>query len=207
MLLIFSHSGNNVYLFPSALYWFSIPLAFFLALLPRFLMKAIKSYYWPSDIDILKEIRRSHPDLDFQHHPLLGGRNKRQDTTSLRESRPSSRAASRAAIYPLQALGHTGDMEAAGRSVTDMSLGGLQSTHRGFDFASEEGGVHMRRIQSNLSDRRMRTMDPDEQRSDPRETVSRHRSLSLFPSLRRSVRRKMRSQNSKPPKSPPEPPA
>lgn len=35
-----------------------------------------------------------------------------------------------------------------------MSLGGEQTTNRGFNFASEEGGVHLRRIQSNLSDRR-----------------------------------------------------
>lgn len=35
-------------------------------------------------------------------------------------------------------------------SRTDMSTG-LRSTHRGFDFAAEEGGAAMRRLQSNLS--------------------------------------------------------
>jgi len=38
-------------------------------------------------------------------------------------------------------------------SRTDMSTG-QRSVHRGFDFATEEGGVAMRRIQTNLSERR-----------------------------------------------------
>ncbi|KAG8217698.1 hypothetical protein J3R82DRAFT_5854 [Butyriboletus roseoflavus] len=38
-------------------------------------------------------------------------------------------------------------------SRTDMSTG-VRSVHRGFDFATEEGGVAMRRMQSNLSERR-----------------------------------------------------
>ncbi len=31
---------------------------------------------------------------------------------------------------------------------------GIRSVHRGFDFATEENGVAMRRMQSNLSERR-----------------------------------------------------
>jgi hypothetical protein len=64
---------------------------------------------------------------------------------SAADSDPSSRAPSRSHNYPLQALGNRGSMEVAGRSIIDMNLGGLQSTHRGFDFAAEEGGVHIQR--------------------------------------------------------------
>ncbi|KAF8514068.1 phospholipid-translocating ATPase [Gautieria morchelliformis] len=199
--------GNQVFLFRSPIFYFSMFLAFFLALAPRFLFKAIQIQYWPTDIDILKEVRRSHPDLDFRDHLLLGGRNKGTETLSTADSSPSSRAPSRSHSYPLQALGNgRPSMEAAGRSVTDMSLGGVQSTHRGFDFASEEGGVHIRRMQSNLSERRVRALGAEGDKSDPRrENGIRHRSLALFPSLRRSVRRKV--QGPKQPKSPPEPPA
>lgn len=194
-----------MFLFRSALLWFSIILVFFLALLPRFLMKAIKNQYFPTDIDILKEVQRYHPEIDIQRHPSLGGRAKASYRTSVADSSPSSRAPSRS-HYPLQTLGNRGSMEAAARSVTDMSLGGVQSTHRGFDFASEEGGVHIRRMQSNLSERRMRTLKEEGEKPDrPRDGGGRHRSLSLFPSLRRSVRRRMRPQSPKPPKSPPEP--
>jgi phospholipid-translocating ATPase len=43
------------------------------------------------------------------------------------------------------------DIQSASR--TDMATG-LMSTERGFDFATEEGGVAIQRIQTNLSERR-----------------------------------------------------
>lgn len=43
------------------------------------------------------------------------------------------------------------DIRSASR--TDMSTG-IRSVHRGFDFATEEGGVAMSRMQSHLSERR-----------------------------------------------------
>ena len=129
-----------------------------------------------------------------------------RDGSSAADSPPASRASSRSHTHPLQVLGNPrGSMETAGRSVTDMSLGGLQSTHRGFDFASEEGGVHIRRMQSNLSERRIRALDGEGLKSDSRQNPIR-RSLALFPSLRRSARRKKLSQNPTT-NSPPDPPA
>ncbi|KAF8582656.1 phospholipid-translocating P-type ATPase [Ramaria rubella] len=188
--------GNAYFLFRSALFWFSILIAFCLALLPRFLFKSIQRQYWPTDIDIVKEIRLLHPEFDIQRHPLLGGRNKAREHITSADSGPSSRSASRLRSYSPHGLGiGRPSMEAAGRSVTDMSLGGVQSTHRGFDFASEEGGVHIRRMQSNLSERRMQALDADGNLDAPR-AHNRHRSISLFPSLRRNVRRRMRSSNS-----------
>jgi hypothetical protein len=65
---------------------------------------------------------------------------------SAADSDPSSQAPSHSHNYPLQVLGNRGLMEVAGQSIIDMKLGGLQSTHRGFDFAAEEGGVHIRRM-------------------------------------------------------------
>ncbi|KAF8507334.1 phospholipid-translocating ATPase [Hysterangium stoloniferum] len=158
--------GNYHFLFRSSLFWFSIVLVIFLALLPRYLAKAIRRQYWPTDIDILQEIL---------------------------ESQLSSRAGSRLNSYPLQSLHNGGPLtEAASRSVTDMSLGGMQTSHRGFDFASEEGGVHMRRIQSNLSERRRRTMNSQGDGENTHSQGETGLRRALFPSLSRSVRRKMR---------------
>ena len=36
---------------------------------------------------------------------------------------------------------------------------GLRSVHRGFDFSTEEGGVAMQRMQTNLSERRLSGMN------------------------------------------------
>lgn len=77
------------------------------------------------------------------------------------------------------------DVRAASR--TDMSTG-LVSIDRGFDFATEENGVAMRRMQSNISERRASS------RNLPRPTPSKKgkETLSQVFSLRR-VRRKMTS--------------
>lgn len=64
---------------------------------------------------------------------------------------------------------------------------GLVSTDRGFDFATEERGVAMRRMQSNLSERRVASSRhlvlPRESGSD-RKTSKGKEALHLF-SLRR----------------------
>ncbi len=44
-------------------------------------------------------------------------------------------------------------MDLRSASRTDMSTG-ARSIHRGFDFSTEENGIAMRRLQSNLSERR-----------------------------------------------------
>lgn len=44
-------------------------------------------------------------------------------------------------------------MDIRSASRTDMSTG-LTSVERGFDFATEEGGIAIQRIQTNLSERR-----------------------------------------------------
>ena len=187
---MYFRSGNQVFLFRSPLFWFSLPIAIFLALLPRFLYKAISAQYWPTDIDILKEIRRANPKIDFQREKMA--------SFLVSESLPPSQTTSRSYTHPMQVLGNPrGSIETARRSVTDMSLGGIQSTNRGFDFASEEGGPHIRRMQSNLSESRMRALDAEGAKSDPLRQGTIRRTLGLLPSLRRSVRRKKESQTRK----------
>jgi phospholipid-translocating ATPase len=58
---------------------------------------------------------------------------------------------------------------------------GIRSVHRGFDFATEEGGPAMRRLQSNLSG--VRPADTAD------ETPRRKHSFSIK-SLKQSLRRK-----------------
>jgi phospholipid-translocating ATPase len=75
-------------------------------------------------------------------------------------------------------------MDARMASRTDMASG-MRSIHRGFDFITEEDGVAMRRIQTNLSERRTSTLNLAE--ASPRR---RKRSATLLRSLRLSRRRK-----------------
>jgi phospholipid-translocating ATPase len=104
--------------------------------------------YDPTDIDILRSAHKLHPDMDLISEARLEGRlhsMKRRDPT------PSVRSSSFASIpSPNPPINAVSSMSA---SQVDMSTG-IRSRHRGFDFAVEEGGVAMRRIQTNLSERR-----------------------------------------------------
>ncbi|KAF7986654.1 hypothetical protein HWV62_26488 [Athelia sp. TMB] len=153
--------GNDHYLFHSAYFWLCLPITIIFSLMPRYLSKAWKLGYMPDDIDIVRRYHAMYPDRDLGKDahfdvPLqaMKGHAKRsstsihQDTPGSGSARPMSIAESVATID-----GRRPSMNLRAGSRTDMSTG-LASVHRGFDFATEEGGVAMRRIQTNLSERR-----------------------------------------------------
>jgi len=74
---------------------------------------------------------------------------KERRRTSL-ASRRSSRASS---VASLERQSTRASVDVRMRSRTDMSTG-LVSVDHGFDFATEEQGVEMRRVQTNLSEKR-----------------------------------------------------
>lgn len=173
--------GNNHYLFTSAYFWLSQPLLIAIALLPRYLYRAWQLGYAPGDLEILRYIRKTQPDLDMT---TLRSESMRSKPYASSRRRPSSHA-SRTSIVCSSVdnlsldLRRTQDPRCASR--TDMSTG-IRSVHRGFDFATEEGGVAMKRMQTNLSERRQSNRNlPSLRPSSP----TRKRSLRLFSSLRR----------------------
>ncbi|KAJ7143107.1 phospholipid-translocating ATPase [Mycena crocata] len=156
--------GNDHYLFRSAYFWLCLPLTVFLALAPRYLLKAWAFGFRPNDIDILRWILREEPGRDIDNDAQLGG-----GLAKLRRS-PSnlsrvSRVTSRSSVGSMPPARPSVDLRSASR--TDMSTG-LRSVHRGFDFATEENGVAMQRMQTNLSEMRQSSrnlaLDPPEQR-------------------------------------------
>ncbi|KAJ6526292.1 phospholipid-translocating ATPase [Mycena vulgaris] len=138
--------GNDHYLFHSAYFWFCLPLTILLALAPRYIAKAWAFGFRPNDIDIMRWIRREEPGRDIETDAQLGGGLR---LAALKRA-PSnlSRASSRSSFAPPRA---SVDLRSASR--TDMATG-LRSVHRGFDFATEENGVAMQRMQTNLSEMR-----------------------------------------------------
>ncbi|KAG7448365.1 phospholipid-translocating P-type ATPase [Guyanagaster necrorhizus] len=167
--------GNNTFLFRSALFWLALPITVCVSLAPRYIAKAWKFGFAPDDIDILRYIRKIDPGRDLysvhqedgiglkaMKRPLEG-----DDALSRRTSR-SSYASMTAG--PSRPGVHSGaDIRLASR--TDMSTG-IRSVHRGFDFATEEGGVAMSRMQSHLSERRTSSRNLTEFSR----TASRHKS-------------------------------
>ena len=160
--------GNYYYLFRSAYFWFSILLVVILALLPRYLYKAYMFAFHPSDMDMARWIVKQDPTHDFSQDKQ-GGLARLQRSPTRKEikrhslqQRPGAYSASR----------------------TDMSTG-LRSVNRGFDFATEENGVAMQRIQSHLSERHQAAPVP-KRRRNPSALMQ-----SFF--LRRTLRRKKHS--------------
>jgi len=165
--------GNNRFLFRSPYFWFCCIFVFFLCLLPRYIAKAVRLIYWSEDLDVLRYIKKYNPDLNVATHPLLGGHWQRNQDTS-RDS--AERRTDRPFIYSRPSMG----------SRTDMATG-LQTIHRGFDFATEENGISIRRIQSNLSDRHAVRQRETIEREGYRDSSRHHH--NLFPSLRKTLLR------------------
>jgi phospholipid-translocating ATPase len=173
--------GNNHYLFTSAYFWLSQPLVIAIALLPRYLYRAWQLGYAPGDLEILRYIRKTQPDLDMTTLRSESMRSKPYGSSRPRPSSHMSRSSIACSSVDNLSLDLRRTQDPRCASRTDMSTG-IRSVHRGFDFATEEGGVAMRRMQTNLSERRQSSRNlPSLRQSSP----TRKRSLRLFTSLRR----------------------
>ncbi|TDL24691.1 phospholipid-translocating P-type ATPase [Rickenella mellea] len=162
--------GNDHYLFRSAICWLCMPLTFCLALAPRYLAKAWRFGFSPNDIDIMRWIRKTDPHRDIWHDATASTTDVHDD---LRRS--TSRPTSRTSARPRPSMDIQG-------SRTDMSTG-LRTMHRGFggfDFSTEEHGVAIRRMQTDLSEKRINALTGQ----------TRKRSGSRLFSLKRSIRKK-----------------
>jgi phospholipid-translocating ATPase len=135
--------GNNHFLWPSAYFWLCLPLTICLALAPRYLAKAWKFGFAPDDIDIMRYIAKMEPERDVVHDAQLGGA-----LNGMARASALSRTESVASATHVRR-----SVDVRHGSRTDMSTG-ERVANRGFDFSTEEQGVAMRRIQTNLSERR-----------------------------------------------------
>lgn len=183
--------GNNDFLFRSAYFWLCQPLCVAIALLPRYLYRAWQTGYAPGDLELLRYIRKTQPDLDMATALRLD-HDRATPRSSLSRWRPSSRMARPVSISSAppatSALNYSMDTLSLDTrripvSRTDMCTG-VRTVHRGFDFATEEGGVAMRRMQSNLSERRQSNRHLPLS-TEPKQSPKRKTSLRIFPSLRR----------------------
>jgi phospholipid-translocating ATPase len=130
--------GNDHFLFRSPIFWFSILVTVILALLPRYLYIAWSFGFRPNDLDILNWNYKLRPNMDLIHEAYL-----RQGETE--EARPPITP-----VSPVSATAGPLGRPTMHASQIDMSTG-MRSQSRGYDFAQEENGVAMRRMQSNLS--------------------------------------------------------
>jgi len=105
--------------------------------------------YGPNDIEILRSAMKLNPDMDLVAEAKMDG-----TLVAMRRQYPASvRSGSFASFPPAEASSVPNVVPTMSASQVDMSTG-IRSRHRGFDFATEENGVAMRRIQTNLSERR-----------------------------------------------------
>lgn len=141
-LIATSIYGNDHFLFRSPYFWFSIILTVPLSLAPRYLWKAYKFIVAPDDIDVLRWVRKVNKDCDFAREAHINRIGRLMQQNGSRSAGASRRSTFEGERHPTPSLRNA--------SRTDMSTG-VRSVHRGFDFATEESGPAMRRLQSNLS--------------------------------------------------------
>ncbi|GAA5888077.1 hypothetical protein JCM6882_000274 [Rhodosporidiobolus microsporus] len=63
--------GNNQALWPSAYWWLLLLFTILLSLAPRYFYRYIKENYYPTDIDILRQIEKRDPNHDWYHDPAM----------------------------------------------------------------------------------------------------------------------------------------
>jgi len=181
-------------------------LTIFLSLLPRYLYKSVRFMFFPTDFDILRWIKKTDPHKDFAADPSLGGKLKarHEGTESQFDPESDNRSINSSINHPRRSFQSSrpnirDDWRSGSR--TDMSTG-LSVANRGFNFSAEEGGIAIRRTQTNLSERyleRLNSRQGQRTRNSPyiapvstqtRDGGNRRHSLSLTASLlRRSLRR------------------
>ncbi|KAE9411132.1 phospholipid-translocating P-type ATPase [Gymnopus androsaceus JB14] len=150
--------GNDILLFHSAYFWLCLPLTVCLGLAPRYLLKAYKFIFAPDDIDIMRWANKVDPNRDYASEAYLHSGlemlkrkpsraiSEREREVSVRSGSNVSLSASRTNIStPLP--GPQQSTVSLSASRTDMATGS----------ALEEGGPAMRRMQSNLSMRRIQS--------------------------------------------------
>lgn len=167
--------GNAYYLFRAAYFWFGIPVAFTLALLPRYIAKATTQIFFPDDLDILRAVRKYQPERDLIHDPFIGDHHNNLYHLQYQSQHSVDALPPRSPHSP--APRHSQRSLAGSR--TDMATGLRSSTRTGFNFDTEEGGYAARRMATNLSERRL-------QQLRARETGA----PSRF-SLRRQIRKRL----------------
>lgn len=161
--------GANYLLFPSAYFWLSLPLTILLSLTPRYLAKAWKFNYNPGDLETYQFLQRQYPDHDLSDLSISG---KAPALSALqRKTLLASRRNSHASSVASLEHRFTSSVDIRMRSRTDLSTG-LISTDRGFDFATEERGVEMRRVQTNLSERRSQKLASQTEISNKRKDTT-----------------------------------
>ncbi|KAF8623335.1 hypothetical protein AX15_006411 [Amanita polypyramis BW_CC] len=137
--------GNNTFLFHSAYFWLCLPLVVCLALLPRYLLKAWKFGFAPDDFDIMRYIHKEYPpNATLNYHLPLKTLSRSTSVVGSKRVTP---------LNSVTSLHTRPSMDLRMASQTDMSTG-ERSIHRGFDFSTEENSVAIRRMQTNLSERR-----------------------------------------------------
>jgi len=150
--------GNNDFLFRSAYYWLSLPLVVILSLTPRYLAKVYKITYRPNDIDIIRFIRKKDHQYDFSHEAAT-------HSSFITYSFGPSSTLPHTRTISASSLPRT-SVDLRSTSRTDMSTG-TRSVYRGFDFSAEENGIAIRRLQSNLSERRASSRNVNALPSEP----------------------------------------
>ncbi|KAK7034734.1 hypothetical protein VNI00_012141 [Paramarasmius palmivorus] len=144
--------GNYYYVFASAPYWLGLLLIISMSLAPRFMFRAYKSAYAPTDIELVRFIQAKERGRDLR---ALTSQQGDIGLLEMKRPRRASRVSSVGSRRSSMNITGAGAPLARSASRVDMSTG-LTSTDRGFDFATEEHGTAIRRLQSNLSQRRRR---------------------------------------------------
>ncbi|WAR60037.1 hypothetical protein PtB15_11B679 [Puccinia triticina] len=173
--------GNNKFIWPAPCFWFALILSIVASLLPRYLLNYYQSTYHPTDIQILKEVDRRDPGMDFRVDDRINCTRQRnsddEETRSRcgpRDKEPANTEKDEKHHSELYADSYVNiskaELRRSRNSFTlDMATGQSSSVERGFNFDQADGvgehavGARLRRFNSSV----MSLASPIEARETP----------------------------------------
>ena len=134
--------GNNQRLYHSALYWFSGILVVVVSLIPKVIWRHVRSIYFPTDIEIMRQIEKFDPQHDFVRDPAMPNiRAAKEYGLNVPEGQTGTGKQAgtideqQQHIYPMAPLGHV--MSRASSIQHDM-LTGSHTPVRGYSFSADD---------------------------------------------------------------------
>lgn len=149
--VIWSYSwGNNHSLYRSALFWFSGILCLFVALLPKFTWRFLRSTYFPTDIEIVRQIVKMDPHHDFIRDPAMPNLRaaKEYGVEYSLETPMVTHESAQPMVQQQYAMANLLHPVASRSSIQHDMLTGQQTPTRGYSFSAEDEPRKSKRRQS-----------------------------------------------------------
>jgi phospholipid-translocating ATPase len=132
--------GNNHYLYDSAAYWFSGIMVVTLSLTPKIIWRHVRSIYFPTDIEIIRQVEKYDPTHDFVRDPAMPAQRAAQKygVNVAGEDVEQARQQQEEEQHPIYPMSPLHQVTSRASSMQHDMLTGSRTPVRGYSFSAED---------------------------------------------------------------------